>query len=60
MICMSDKKVAYLIDALLRIKTRSEMEAMLRGLLTQKELEELPKRLEIFRQLKLLTQSVLV
>jgi TrpR family transcriptional regulator, trp operon repressor len=49
---MNDKSMTYLIDALLHVKTRKEMEAMLRGLLTQKELEELPKRLEIFKQLK--------
>jgi TrpR family transcriptional regulator, trp operon repressor len=52
MICMNDEKLNFLVDALLRVKTRKEMESMLRGLLTQKELEELPKRLEIFKQLK--------
>lgn len=41
-----------LLDSLLQVKTRKEMEALLRGLLTQKELDELPKRLEIFKQLK--------
>lgn len=42
----------HLIDAFLETRSKKEMEALLRGLLTQKELEELPKRLEIFRQLK--------
>ena len=42
----------YLIDSLLQVKSEKEMEALLRGLLTEKELEELPKRLEIFKQLK--------
>lgn len=41
-----------LIESLLSVNSRKEMEALLRGLLTQKELEELPKRLEIFKQLK--------
>jgi TrpR family trp operon transcriptional repressor len=42
----------HLIDSLLQVQSKKEMEALLRGLLTEKELEELPKRLEIFKQLK--------
>lgn len=41
-----------LINSLLLAKDKKEMEALLHGLLTEKELEELPKRLEIFKQLK--------
>jgi TrpR family trp operon transcriptional repressor len=41
-----------LLDVFLRVTDKKEMEALLRGLLTQKELEELPKRLEILKQLK--------
>ncbi len=49
---MNDRLSNELIDSFLRVKNKKEMEALLRGLLTQKELEELPKRLEIFKQLK--------
>jgi TrpR family trp operon transcriptional repressor len=49
---MSDHLSSELLDAFLRVADKKEMEALLRGLLTQKELEELPKRLEIFKQLK--------
>ncbi len=49
---MSDRLHNDLIDSFFRVKNKKEMEALLRGLLTQKELEELPKRLEIFKQLK--------
>ena len=41
-----------LFKSLLSIKTKAEMEDFLTGLLTAAELEELPKRLEIIRQLK--------
>lgn len=41
-----------LLDVFFQVNDKKEMEALLRGLLTQKELEELPKRLEIFKQLK--------
>ena len=41
-----------LADSFLKIKTKKEMEAFLSGVLTQKEREELPKRLEIFAMLK--------
>ncbi len=49
---MNDRLPNELIGSFLRVKNKKEMEALLRGLLTQKELEELPKRLEIFKQLK--------
>jgi TrpR family transcriptional regulator, trp operon repressor len=42
----------HLVSALLETNSKKEMEALLHGLLTQKELEELPVRLEIFKQLK--------
>jgi TrpR family trp operon transcriptional repressor len=42
----------HLIDSFVQVQSKKEMEALLRSLLTEKELEELPKRLEIFKQLK--------
>lgn len=41
-----------LAEEFLKIKTKSEMEIFLEGILTPKELEELPKRLEIIKLLK--------
>lgn len=41
-----------LISALMNIKSKEEYSEFLSGLLTPAELEELPKRLEIIRQLK--------
>jgi TrpR family transcriptional regulator, trp operon repressor len=41
-----------LIEALLSIKDQKVMEEFLLGLLTQKELEELPTRLSIVKMLK--------
>lgn len=41
-----------LIDALLRIQTKEEMFSFLQGILTPKELAELPRRLEIVKMLK--------
>lgn len=41
-----------LLDSLLRVKSKDEMESFLHGILTPQELEELPKRLEIFKMLK--------
>ena len=49
---MNKPTVNQLIESLLSVNSKKEMEALLRGLLTQKELEELPKRLEIFKLLK--------
>jgi TrpR family trp operon transcriptional repressor len=51
-VCMIDRLPKELLDSFLQVKDKKEMEALLRGLLTQKELKELPKRLEIFKQLK--------
>ncbi|HSX08682.1 MAG TPA: Trp family transcriptional regulator [Candidatus Saccharimonadales bacterium] len=41
-----------LINSLMQTQSKKEMEAFLRAILTPQELEELPKRLEIFKQLK--------
>lgn len=41
-----------LIDLLLSIKNREEMENFLLGILTPKELEEIPTRLQIVKMLK--------
>jgi TrpR family transcriptional regulator, trp operon repressor len=51
-VCMSKGYKSELVNSLIQIKTKEEMEAFLEGLLTPKELEELPKRLEIFTMLK--------
>jgi len=49
---MNKQPYSELLDSFLRVKDKRELEALLHGLLTQKELEELPKRLEIFKLLK--------
>lgn len=41
-----------LIEQLLTIKTKAEMEDFLRGILTPKEIEEIPTRLQIVKMLK--------
>jgi TrpR family transcriptional regulator, trp operon repressor len=41
-----------LVEALLKIKNKEEMEEFLRGILTPKELLEIPNRLEIIKMLK--------
>lgn len=41
-----------LIEYLLMIDSKGEMENFLRGLLTERELEELPKRVQIVKMLK--------
>ena len=41
-----------LLRSFTHVKNKKELDALLRGLLTKKELEELPKRLEIFKLLK--------
>lgn len=46
----TDKTILF--DSLLQIESKEEMEAFLLGILTPQELNELPKRLEIFRMLK--------
>ena len=49
---MDDRLYNELLDSFLHVKDKRELDALLHGLLTQKELEELPKRLEIFKLLK--------
>jgi TrpR family transcriptional regulator, trp operon repressor len=47
-----NKKLKLFIGTLLSIKSEIEMEKFLKGILTFKELEEIPTRLEIIRMLK--------
>ena len=47
-----DKKLRDLIDQLLKIKTQEEMEDFLLGILTPKEREEIPVRLQIVKMLR--------
>lgn len=49
---MSDSYKEELVESLLHITGKDEMESFLTGILTQQELAELPKRLEIFKMLK--------
>jgi TrpR family transcriptional regulator, trp operon repressor len=51
-VCMNEHLYSELLDSLLYVKNKKELNALLHGLMTQKELEELPKRLEIFKLLK--------
>jgi TrpR family transcriptional regulator, trp operon repressor len=48
----ANKELDKLIEALLKLNTKEEMEDFLRGILTPKELIELPNRLEIIKLLK--------
>ncbi len=41
-----------LMDVILKMKTRAELENLLLGILTEKELIEIPQRLEIVKMLK--------
>ncbi len=47
-----DKELEDLINALLKMNNRQKMRDFLEGILTPKELIELPNRLEIVRMLK--------
>ncbi|NCN58709.1 transcriptional regulator [Candidatus Roizmanbacteria bacterium CG22_combo_CG10-13_8_21_14_all_38_20] len=47
-----DKRLKYLINSLLAIKTDKAMYDFLLGILTPRELQELPSRLEIVKLLK--------
>lgn len=47
-----DKQLNELIELLLSIKNREEMKDFLLGILTPKELEEIPTRLQIVKMLK--------
>lgn len=49
---MSRKELNELIELLLNIKTKADMEDLLLGILTPKELEEIPTRLRIVKLLK--------
>ena len=45
-------KLDILVQTLMKVKTEAEMKDFLRGILTPKELMEIPTRLEIVRMLK--------
>lgn len=47
-----NKELLELIDILVKFKTRAQMYDFLQGLLTPKELLEIPKRLAIVKMLK--------
>lgn len=47
-----NKQLNELIDLLLTIKTKEDMENFLLGIFTPKELEEIPTRLSIVKMLK--------
>lgn len=47
-----DQYFSNLVSVLLSIKEKKEMAEFLRGILTPKELQEIPTRLEIVKQLK--------
>lgn len=49
---MSSTPRNELLESLLAVKTKQEMEAFLLGILTPQELADLPNRLEIFKMLK--------
>ncbi|HVA96823.1 MAG TPA: Trp family transcriptional regulator [Candidatus Acidoferrales bacterium] len=49
---MNKPSLTHLIELLFSVQSKKEMEALLRAILTPQELEELPKRLMIFEQLK--------
>ena len=49
---MNTKYLDELIEAFLAIKDKKEMKIFLQGILTPKELEEIPKRLQIVKALK--------
>jgi len=46
------KLYTELLESFLNVKSKKELDALLHALFTPQELEELPKRLEIFKQLK--------
>ena len=49
---IGNEQIKDLIELFLSIKNREEMEDLLLGILTPKELEEIPTRLQIVRMLK--------
>ena len=50
---MNKKTFDYFVKTLLSIENKKEMQNFLFGLLSKKELEDLPKRLQIVKMLKL-------
>lgn len=53
MVMIMDKSLNELIGLLLKIKTKAEMEDFLLGILTPKELKEIPMRLQIVKLIKI-------
>jgi Trp operon repressor len=49
---ISNREVDELINTLIKIKTKGEMLDFLRGILTPKELIEIPNRLQIIKMLR--------
>ena len=49
---MSNAYKDELLESLLAVTSKEEMESFLKGILTPQELSDLPKRLEIFKMLK--------
>lgn len=49
---VNEKLFGNLIEQLMAIETKAEMEDFLRGILTPKEIEEIPMRLQIVKMLK--------
>lgn len=47
-----NRQFSELVDLLLHIKTKEDMKDFLLGIFTQKELEEIPARLQIVKMLK--------
>ncbi len=47
-----DKKLNFLIETLLKIKSGQEMQDFLNGIFTPQEMEEIPTRLQIIKKLK--------
>ena len=48
----SDWRLNELLNVILRIKTKEELKNFFEGILTPKELEEIPMRLQIVKMLK--------
>jgi TrpR family trp operon transcriptional repressor len=46
------KPLDFLVDTLLSVKTKKEMQEFLKGIFTPQELEEIPTRLQIVLKLK--------
>lgn len=48
----NDEQLSFLIDTLLRIRSKKEMNEFLLGIFTPQELQEIPNRLQIIKMLK--------